>query len=78
MHIINSKNFSKLFCRFKLVPKFIRRSKGSRIARTILKKRSTFRELTLPDFKTYYTVKLISCGTGIKINTEINGTEMES
>ena len=63
----------------KLILKFIQKHKGSRIPKTILKKRTRWKkELTTPYFKTYY--KAIQSGLWgtdvIRIDTWINGIEL--
>ena len=64
--------FPKLLYRFNIVPikitasesdklilKFIWKHRKSRIAKTILKRKSKVGELTLPNFKTYYKATVI-------------------
>ena len=48
---------------------------GPSIAKTILKKRSKFRALTLPDFKHYKATEIKTLGTGKETDVETNGTE---
>ena len=43
----------------KLTQKFIRKSKGPRIAKTMLQKNDQVRGVTFPDFKTYYKAAII-------------------
>lgn len=57
--------------KIEFVLKFVWKFKGPGIAKTNLKK-NKIGGLTLPHFKTYYTLTKRRCRTGIRIDVQIN------
>lgn len=54
------------------------KNKGSRIAKTLWKKKNKVKRLTVPDFETYYYTAISrQCDIGVKTDTEFNGPATE-